>query len=182
MFLAECLLKRTTSTAALEAYNRLVLKYPDVFALASARSIEGDLRRVGLYRQRGRLIIQAAEYIANELEGIFPHEPSELERIPGIGKYTASAIASFAFGIPVPAVDSNVVRVLMRFLGETSLDTSGASLFLEESTRRKSSRRFNFAMIDLGSMVCRPANPRCETCPLKQRCVYRDRKSTGKVA
>ncbi len=173
VFLAECLLKRTTSVAAYRVYIPLLDKYPNIFSLASAQNIEDDLRPIGLYRQRGKLILQAARYVANDLKGSFPRDLRELTKIPGIGEYGASAIASFAFQVDVATVDSNVLRILRRFLGENQLDIKGSSLFLEGFLKNKASRNFNFAMIDLGSMVCRPLNPKCDECPLSRLCEYR---------
>lgn len=173
VFLAECLLKRTTSTAALRVYNRLLEKYPDISSLALAKDIEDDLRPVGLYRQRGKLILRAARYVVHDLGGSFPKAPGELAEIPGIGKYSASAIVSFAFGDPVPTVDSNVVRVLRRFRGENQLDLEDCSAFLASAINNNTGRRFNLAMIDLGSIVCRPVRPICSECPLATKCEYK---------
>ena len=177
VFLAECLLKRTTSTAALRVYGGLIEKYPDIFSLASAHNIEEDLRPVGLYKQRGKLILQAASYITVNLHGSFPRNAKELAGIPGIGEYAASAISSFAFGQPVPTVDSNVMRVLGRFLGNNDLKKTMASSYLSEAIRGKESRRFNLGIIDLGSTVCRPLRPNCGGCPLAPSCQYLKNKS-----
>ncbi|MEM4089952.1 MAG: hypothetical protein QXQ46_04245 [Thermoplasmatales archaeon] len=172
IFLAECLLRRTTSKAALRVYESLISKYPDVFHLANADSIEEYLRPVGLYRQRGKQILQGARYVAGELKGVFPKEQAGLSKIPGVGEYSASIIASLAFGQSIPAIDSNVTRILGRLSGVNRISRKEAGILLAGIIRGKESRQFNLGMIDIGSILCTPMRPKCHLCPLKVQCSY----------
>ncbi|MEM0135987.1 MAG: hypothetical protein QXU18_12315 [Thermoplasmatales archaeon] len=172
IFLAECLLRRTTSKAAVRVYESLISKYPDVFHLANADSIEEYLKPVGLYRQRGKQILRGARYVAGELKGVFPEEQEGLSRIPGIGEYGASIIASLAFGQSTPAVDSNVTRILTRLRGVNWISRKEAEILLAGVIRGRDTRQFNLGMIDIGGTVCMPIRPKCYLCPLKQFCRY----------
>ncbi|MDG6950202.1 MAG: hypothetical protein JRM77_10265 [Nitrososphaerota archaeon] len=172
VFLAESLLKRTTSRAALRAYSPFLERYPDMCTLASSTldGIVKCLKPVGLYRQRGVLMLEAARYVCGCLGGILPSGLEELKRIPGVGAYTAAAIASFAYGQKLPVVDSNVVRVMRRYAGDRRLTAPGVDGMLRVGLGPLCDRTFSLAMIDLGAKVCRPVRPLCGECPLASKC------------
>jgi len=136
---------------------------------------------LGYYR-RARMLHAAAKMVAKERGGQFPATAASLRDLPGIGRYTAAAIASIAFGEPVAVVDGNVERVLNRFCGETLTDektwhTAGQLLDPERPGD------FNQAMMELGATVCTPRAPSCLTCPLVELCATRgERASAAKPA
>ncbi|WP_428086111.1 A/G-specific adenine glycosylase [Caldisericum sp.] len=174
IFLAETLLKRTTATAAVRIYNDLINKYPDISTLASAsvKDLNYLLRPLGLYKQRSELLIKSARYIVEKMGGKFPYNIDDLVKVPGIGLYTASAISSFAFRKPVPTVDSNVIRVLRRFLDKPSLNVKIAMNLLSSVIEEKNGSEFNLGIIDLGGTICKPTNPNCNFCPIREKCSF----------
>jgi A/G-specific adenine glycosylase len=127
------------------------------------------------YYTRARNLHKAARFITDELKGEFPRTYDELIRLPGIGPYSAAAIASFAYGHPHPVVDGNVKRVIARFSGITS---SVDDPVVHEQIRQTvagfmkgvAPGEFNQAIMNFGAIVCKPKNPACDTCPLSTRC------------
>ena len=103
-----------------------------------------------------------------------PASIEELLKIPGIGTYSASAIACFAFGRDVTIVDSNIRRIVKRFLGTPSMNDTGVMAFLNERGIPERTALFNYALLDLGALVCRPSRPNCSGCPLKEGCSSTD--------
>jgi A/G-specific adenine glycosylase len=121
--------------------------------------------------------------VAREHAGEFPRTYEDLRKLPGVGDYTAGAIASIAFGAAVPAVDGNVVRVLSRFLGleVDQKSPAGRSAVREQAARLVPAVRpgdFNQALMELGATVCAPRAPRCDACPLARACVAKRTKRT----
>ncbi len=150
--------------------------------LASAResSVLAAWSGLGYYR-RARMMHAAAKVIVKEHGGRFPGTVAELRALPGIGRYTAAAIASIVFSAPAAVVDGNVERVLGRVLGtglagETFWQTAEALL----SRRRPGD--FNQAMMELGALVCLPRQPKCSVCPVFSLCATRgELRGTGKI-
>ncbi|MGC8647166.1 MAG: A/G-specific adenine glycosylase [Thermoplasmata archaeon] len=163
---------KLTMAAAVRIYNDLINRYPDIRTLASAsvKDLNYLLRPLDLYRQRSELLIKSARYIAEKMGGKFPYNIGDLVKIPGIGLYTASAISSFAFRKPVPTVDSNVMRVLRRFLCKPTLNVKITVKLLSSVMEEKNGPEFNLGIIDLGGTVCKPTNPNCNFCPIRERC------------
>ncbi len=161
-------------------------RFPSVKALAGA-----DLQDVlkaweGLgYYTRARNLHAAAKQIVQEHHGRMPGNSEALRRLPGIGDYTAAAIASIVHGEPVPTVDGNVLRVMSRFLADSG-DISKPAMrsrvaeYLREHIVQAPAGDFNQAMMELGALVCRPRNPRCEACPLRTDCKARKAGKTEK--
>ena len=176
VLLAELLLKRTTATAAARAYGGFVKKYPTVerLALASEEDLVGSFLPIGLAQQRARSTHRLAQVLANLPDGI-PVKLSSLLSLPGIGHYSARAILSFGWRVPVGVVDGNVERIFRRvFQDHINLD-AGKSItqdIADQLVPPKAHRDFNFALLDLGSSVCRPAKPLCHECPLRPHCDY----------
>jgi A/G-specific adenine glycosylase len=117
--------------------------------------------------------------IVENFGGIFPSDPNELKSLPGIGRYTANAIAVFAFDQPLPLVEANTGRALARLFNiRDPIDSSSGRRKLWEASAmlvpRKHARDFQNAMMDLGSLVCTVRNPRCQVCPVKKFCRARD--------
>jgi A/G-specific adenine glycosylase len=173
VWLSEIMLQQTRVSAVLEHYRRFLRRFPTVQKLASAResSVLAAWSGLGYYR-RARMMHAAAKAIVQQHGGEFPATIAELRALPGIGRYTAAAIASIVFNAPTAVVDGNVERVLGRVFGtglagEPLWQTAGALL----SRRRPGD--FNQAMMELGAMVCLPRQPRCPTCPVSSLCATR---------
>jgi A/G-specific adenine glycosylase len=179
ILVAEYLLQRTRIASGTPYYERFLAQFPDVTALASA-SEENVLRAwegLGFYR-RARNVHAAAKAIVREHGGRIPPDAATLATLPGIGPYTAGAIASIAFGERVPAVDGNVTRVLARlFRVETDVTTRiGRTEIAERAGSLVPELRpgtFNQALMELGSTICIPLRPACATCPLETVCLAR---------
>jgi adenine-specific DNA glycosylase len=157
------------------AFTTFLRRFPDVRELASADRADVLKAWSGLgYNRRAVALSEAARMVVREHGGKIPRDPEVLGRLPGVGFYTASAVASIAFGIPVPALDTNVRRVVSRFVlgveaheARPSLVRTAAQQLLDHSDPG----RWNQAAMDLGREVCRPV-PRCAECPLAGACRY----------
>jgi A/G-specific adenine glycosylase len=173
VWISEIMLQQTRVSAVLGYYERFLRRFPSIEALARARehSVLAAWSGLGYYR-RARGLHRAAKQIVGDRHGIFPATALELRVLPGVGRYTAAAIASIAFNQPCAVVDGNVERVLQRLTGER---LSGDGLW--DCAQRLLSRRhpgdFNQAMMELGATVCLPGQPRCEACPVMRWCATR---------
>lgn len=173
VWLSEVMLQQTRVAAVIEHYQEFLRRFPTVEKLAAAReaSVLAAWSGLGYYR-RARMMHAAAKVIVRELGGKFPATEEELRTLPGIGRYTAAAIASIAFGEPVAVVDGNVERVLQRITGKR---LAGEDLWTA-ANRLLDTRRpgdFNQAMMELGAVVCTPRAPGCLTCPVVALCATR---------
>jgi len=179
IWVSEVLLQQTRVEAGRRYYERFLRAFPNVRALA-----EAPLGRVlklweGLgYYSRARRLHAAARQIMHQHAGRLPRASPQWARLPGVGRYTAAAIASIAFGEPVPAVDGNVKRVLARLL---RIEEPIGQRATEESIHRAAARllsrtrpgTFNQALMELGACVCLPRKPRCSVCPVARWCAAR---------
>ena len=183
VWLSEVLLQQTRIRTALPYYQRIVEVFPTVHALADAKEDRVLKLWEGLgYYSRARNLQRAAKTIVRNLGGVFPTRADEWQKIPGIGRYTACAIASIVFAERVPVVDGNVKRVLSRVfdIGECIDDAKTQRLLwtiAEKLVSRKSPGNFNQALMELGSRICTPRSPGCEDCPLAEIC---DARSAGR--
>lgn len=176
IWISEIMLQQTTVAAVVPYFERFVARFPTVEALAAAH--EEDVLRLweGLgYYSRARNIHRAAQKIVAESGGRFPDSPEELQALPGIGRYTAGAIASFAFDRRAPIVEANTLRVYCRLLGYDGDPRSAAGqkllwAFAEHVLPRRFPGRFNQAMMELGATLCSPDAPDCEACPVRTCC------------
>jgi A/G-specific adenine glycosylase len=168
VWISEIMLQQTRVAAVLDYYARFMRRFPDVATLARARESSVLAAWSGLgYYHRARRMQQAAKLIVRR--GSFPQTAEEWRQLPGIGRYTAAAIASIAFGEPVAVVDGNVERVLRRVLGEVL----NGEVVWERAEALLDSKRpgdFNQAMMELGATVCTPSAPQCPRCPLHLFC------------
>jgi A/G-specific adenine glycosylase len=173
VWLSEVMLQQTRVAAVLEHYRRFLKKFPTVQKLASAResSVLAAWSGLGYYR-RARMLHAAAKHVVNEFGRRFPKTSDELLALPGIGRYTAAAIASIAFDEPVAVVDGNVERVIGRVRGRQA---SGEELWTvaESWLDRKRPGDFNQAMMELGATICLPRAPQCLLCPVRDLCATR---------
>lgn len=177
IWLSEVILQQTRVEQGLPYYQKFIMHYPDVFALASASEDEVLKLWQGLgYYSRGRNLLATAREVVKKYNGVFPDEYHELLQLKGVGPYTAAAIASFAYGRKVYVVDGNVSRVLSRlFEVKVAINTSQGKniieLLAEENGDKKHSALYNYAMMELGALVCTPANPACDVCPVSEYCL-----------
>jgi A/G-specific adenine glycosylase len=175
VWISEIMLQQTRVAAVIEHYRKFLERFPDVRKLAKARptSVLAAWSGLGYYR-RARLLHATARMVARQ-GGKFPTRAAEWAELPGIGRYTANAIASIAFGEPVAVVDGNVERVLQRMSGG---ELSSAQLWdtAERLLARKRAGDFNQAMMELGATVCLPRQPLCGLCPLREWCASQGEK------
>ena len=176
VWVSELMLQQTQVSTVLSYYSRWMERFPDIESLAEASLDEvlGLWAGLGYYRRAGYLH-EGAKYIVNQFGGRFPESVEALKKITGIGNYTAGAIASFAFGQNVPAIDGNAERVLSRYFAiQGDLTRGEARKTLEQNARRIAdlgqSTIINQAIMDLGSHIC-GRNPQCENCPLVSQCL-----------
>lgn len=176
IWLSEIMLQQTTVAAVVPYFDRFLERFPTVHDLA-AGDVEDVLRLwEGLgYYSRARNIHKAAREVVDSFDGQFPSAPEELVKLPGIGRYTAGAIASFAFELPAPIVEANTQRLYARLLGwDQPLDKSASQKmlwsFAEHLVPDKQPGLFNQALMDLGSQICTPVDPKCKLCPLSRFC------------
>lgn len=177
IWLSEIILQQTQVKQGLPYYNAFVSQYPSVFDLANA-SEEAVLKLwQGLgYYSRARNLHAAAKHIAFHRNGEFPKTYKDLLKLKGVGDYTASAIASIAFNEVAAVVDGNVYRVLSRYFGiETAINsTVGIKAFKELASSLIDHRQpgtYNQALMEFGAIQCKPKNPDCNVCPIKDACV-----------
>lgn len=176
IWVSEVMLQQTQVKTVIPYYHNFLGRFPDLTSLAQA-SLEEVLelwRGLGYY-SRARRLWEGARFVLEKGEGRVPRDYQSLLEIPGVGEYTAGAIASFAFGECVPAVDGNVMRVVARFLAwEEAVEKVKTSRHFLEHLKGwqpvEYAGDFNQAMIELGATVCTPKSPKCSDCPLLEGC------------
>jgi A/G-specific adenine glycosylase len=173
VWVSEIMLQQTRVAAVIEHYHEFLRRFPTVKKLAAAReaSVLAAWSGLGYYR-RARMLHAAAKVVARERAGKFPETAEGWRELPGIGRYTAAAIASIAFAEPVAVVDGNVERVLQRISRE---QVGGEQLWesAENCLDRERPGDFNQAMMELGATVCTPRAPACLKCPVMELCLTR---------
>lgn len=179
VWVSEIMLQQTRVSAAVPYYERFVQELPDIPALAACE--EERLLKLweGLgYYSRVRNLQKAARIVCEQYGGQLPGDLAALKKLPGIGDYTAGAIASIGFGIPAPAVDGNVLRVFARLYNDEGDIMQPA---VKAATTQKVMAQqpaeapgdFNQALMELGALVCTPGQPDCAACPLQALCLGR---------
>jgi A/G-specific adenine glycosylase len=173
VWLSEIMLQQTRVGAVLGHYRRFLQRFPTVQKLAAARqeSVLAAWSGLGYYR-RARMLHAAAKTVVKKHRGTFPHTIAGLRDLPGIGRYTAAAVASIAFNVPAAVVDGNVERVLGRVLG-TGLAERELWQAAEDLLSRTRPGDFNQAIMELGATVCLPREPSCSLCPVFDLCATR---------
>jgi A/G-specific adenine glycosylase len=173
VWVSEIMLQQTRVAAVIAPYHEFLRRFPTVEKLARAReaSVLAAWSGLGYYR-RARMLHAAAKVVVREQDGKFPETAEEWRALPGVGRYTAGAIASIAFDEPVAVVDGNVERVLQRFSGRRM---AGEDFWLAADSLldRERPGDFNQAMMELGARVCTPRAPACLTCPVVELCPTR---------
>jgi len=176
IWVSETMLQQTRVETVIPYYERFLERFPTVQALADADADELMRSWAGLgYYSRARNLKAAASRVVREHGGLVPGDVEALRALPGVGRYTAGALASIAFDRPAPVVDGNVARVLARLL-ELDLDVgspAGQRRLWDEAeslARGPSPGDLNQALMELGALVCTPRAPRCPSCPLRAHC------------
>lgn len=176
VWISEIMLQQTTVEAVRPRYEAFVARFPDAAALAGASEDDVLAAWSGLgYYQRARNLRAAAAMLVRESGGSLPESAADLARLPGVGRYTAGAIASIAFGRPEAILDGNVIRLLARvFRVSGDARSSAVRERLWQLARalvpRSDPSAFNQGLMELGALVCRPRDPRCGECPLADDC------------
>ena len=175
IWLSEIILQQTQVKQGLPYYQKFIKSFPSVSELANANEEQVLKLWQGLgYYSRARNLHFAAKQI--QQAGFFPKEYKDIIRLKGVGEYTAAAIASFAFKLPYAVVDGNVFRLLSRFYGiDTPIDTSKGKKEFSEIAQtlllKKEPDTHNQAIMEFGSQMCKPKQPNCNSCPLRDECV-----------
>ena len=186
IWVSEIMLQQTRVAVVIDRFQAFVSRFPTVEALANAPEEDVLALWSGLgYYRRARMLHQAARFVARHLGGRLPERAEELRELPGVGAYTAAAIASIAFDEPVAVVDGNVERVICRLAGWDEAEGKGGAakrkkigeiaLHLLDPERPGD---FNQAMMELGATVCLPRGPQCLVCPLTKACKTRGEHKT----
>jgi A/G-specific adenine glycosylase len=176
VWISEIMLQQTTVAAVIPYYQRFMGRFPNLKSLAAAEVQDVLSAWEGLgYYSRGRNLHRAAQIVMRDHSGKFPRDVESLRALPGIGRYTAGAIASFAFDESAAILEANTRRVYARLAGYTGdpRSTDGQQAlwsFAESILPSKGAGAFNQALIDLGAIVCVPVNPRCDECPVAGHC------------
>jgi len=175
-WVSETMLQQTQVTTVIPFYNRFMSSFPTIDSLARAceEAVLKHWEGLGYY-SRARNLLKGAQQVISDFGGVLPKEEKALLSISGIGPYTAGAIMSIAYNLPVPAVDGNVIRVLARLHGifqdvthkDTLLQIHALAKTLADNPRPGD---FNQALMDLGAGICAPGTPDCAACPLSAHC------------
>lgn len=174
---SELMLVQTTVATVIPYYHRFLSRFPTVQSLADAEESEVLKYWEGLgYYRRARHLHAMAQVVSREPDGEFPQSLEQLQALPGIGRYIAGAILSFAYNLPAPILEANTIRVMARLIGlKDPVDAPvGLKRLWAEAELRVDPDHpgaFNQAMMDLGAMVCTPANPSCIICPVRSFCI-----------
>ena len=176
VLVSEFMLQQTQVSRVAEYYPRFLERFPDLGSLARApaRAVREAWDGLGYYA-RARNLHELAKGVTRRHDGKLPDEPAELVKLPGIGPYTAGAVATFAYEKPVPAVDTNVTRVIRRvfFASRIPPPASRQIWALAAALVPKNGKRawkFNQAIMELGALICVARKPKCPACPVRSEC------------
>ncbi len=176
ILVSEVMLQQTPVSRVEAYYHRFLERFPSVqhLAAAPAPAVREAWAGLGYYR-RALNLHRLAQEVMQERDGLIPAEPAELERLPGIGRYTAGAVASFAYERPAAAVDTNVARVIRRAFyprrpGSSSDPRAWATAAQLLPRSGKAAWAFNQGIMELGAVVCTARSPKCGGCPVRAEC------------
>lgn len=186
IWVSETMLQQTRVAVVIDYYTRFIARFPTLESLAQADEAEVLALWSGLgYYRRARALHESARAVMTEHGGVIPRTAAALSRLPGVGVYTAAAVASIAFGEPVAAVDGNVERVLTRYFGHEPVPGVARSGELRRAAEQlvdpEQPGDFNQAMMELGATVCLPKAPMCLACPVREGCATRGEHSTPRT-
>jgi A/G-specific adenine glycosylase len=184
VLVSEFMLQQTQVSRVAEYYPRFLERFPDLATLARARprAVREAWDGLGYYARARNLHALArhvtrrhdAQHVTRRHDATLPETPEELVKLPGVGPYTAGAVACFAYEKPVPAVDTNVARVIRRVFGNAERGMRNAELWRLASLlvpkTGKRAWRFNQAIMELGALICVARKPKCPECPVRPNC------------
>jgi len=186
ILVSEIMLQQTQVARVADYWPRFIGRYPTLedLAAAPARDVLGAWEGLGYYA-RARNLHATAKHVVRRHAGRLPDDPSALARLPGIGRYTAAAVASIAFDAPLGTVDTNIARVLARVFRlrgarRSTARTAATWRLAERLAVRGRAGDWNQALMDLGATICTARAPRCERCPVASLCAYRSRRTASK--
>ena len=187
ILVSEIMLQQTRVAVVVERYKAFLERFPSLLSLALApeQDVLAQWSGLGYYR-RARMLHTAAQFVASHYDGNLPVSSAELRLLPGIGAYTAAAIASIAHGEPIAVVDGNVERVLCRLQGWEAGSRKGGGAAVRRKVEELAGQLvdpaqpgdFNQALMELGATVCVPRKPHCKSCPLSRDCATRGEHKT----
>lgn len=183
ILISELMLQQTQVSRVLDFYRRFLERFPDLRSLAKAKPQRVLEAWEGLgYYARARNLHKLAKHVTDTRDGVIPNDPGELRSLPGVGAYTAGAVASFAYEKRAALVDTNVARVLHRVFAPELDPKSGAGLkrlwHIAEQLLPRTGRvvwTHNQALMELGALVCTARSPKCGECPVHKLCASRER-------
>ena len=187
IWLSEIILQQTRVEQGWAYYEKFIVHFPTIRDLAAAKENQVFKLWEGLgYYNRCRNLLFTAKYIVANHKGVFPNTYESLLALKGVGPYTASAIASFAYNLPHAVVDGNVFRVFARFYGiATPTDTKeGVEIFNKIATENLAKTKagiYNQALMDFGATVCKPLSPLCSSCVMQKKCVAFNKNIVGQL-
>ena len=177
VLISEVLLKRTTASAVKNVYGDFMSLYPNINELINADcgKLEVFLSRLGYHKIRTKILIEMAKYIIEKYGGQIPKSKEELLDIPYVGNYTANAVLSFCYNVPVAIVDTNVERIIKRVFLKCLPNKISFKLLQEVAdtlSPKSNTSIYNYALLDFGGLVCKSGLPKCRVCPIKDVCDY----------
>ncbi len=177
IWVSEVMLQQTQVDTVIPYFNRFISRYPNIYELAKTdeETLFSLIQGLGYYR-RFKNMLKAAKFIVSELQGVFPSTYKEILNLPGIGDYTAGAIMSIAYNKPYNATDGNVIRVLSRIhdiSDDMRIENNKKQLVkINQSYIEKSTPNiYTQAIMELGALICKPTNPKCNECPMMDDCL-----------
>lgn len=176
VMVSEFMLQQTQVATVIPFFERWLARFPDFATLAAATEdqVLGMWQGLGYY-SRARNLHRAAQQVVTEFGGVLPADPAAIAKLPGVGSYTAGAIASFAFDLPVVTIDGNIARVLARLVdSHEPIDTAAGARVLrqaaEELLPASGGREHTSSLMELGALICSPSKPQCLRCPVREQC------------
>ncbi|HEX4084307.1 MAG TPA: A/G-specific adenine glycosylase [Chthoniobacteraceae bacterium] len=174
VLVSEIMCQQTQVATVLPYYERWMLQFPDCATLAAATEHEVMSLWQGLgYYSRARNLHRAAKAVV-AAGGVFPHAVAEIRALPGVGRYTAGAVAAFAYNQPAALVDANIARLLARvFAVREPIDGAGMARVWDHAEKlqpARNGRAFNAGMMEIGALICTPRAPKCDACPVADFC------------
>jgi len=176
ILVSEFMLQQTQVATVVPYYDKWLHRFPDFASLSCASQNDVLHAWQGLgYYNRALNLRAAASIVQDRHRGTLPGDVAAIRKLPGVGRYIANAVATFAFNQPVPIVEANSSRVLARLLDmrdpvDSALGGEKLWMFAAQLVPKRNAARFNSALIDLGALVCRPNKPKCSVCPVKKFC------------
>lgn len=184
VLIAEMLLRKTTAKQVEGLYNKFIMKFPTPKSLYNAekRELADFLKPLGMEHKRAELFVKLGKDLMGNFNGKVPSSPKMLLQLPGVGQYATNAVLSLSYGLDVPMVDTNFIRVIKRVFSITPSKIRARNdekiwEFAEGLIPKNKSREFNFAVLDFAALVCRPRNPACMECPVASICKFYNNKN-----